>query len=522
MLDLRSSRVTTGSALRRSVTGYVCPSVVTDLRTGSSGAGAEANDGDENDTAGADVERPVPSSADPSADGSSDDPGDRGQRAPLTQTQRRWLFGIVALAAVLRIAWLVFNNVEAPPLDRLGGDQTMYWYHAIEIAGGRGYHVPGSTEPTAYYPIGFPGILAGLFLIFDRVPFIDHEMMLVVGWFHVVISVATVALTFVVGRRLLGPRAGLVAAAIMAVFPNLIYQVTSLQLETTFLFLAMATLAIIVDHDWSSGPPGRNRLLAFGAVLAIAATVRPFVVPVLLGLLLALLAVGMGWRRALRALAIPVAVLVVALTPWTIRNAVQLEAFVPSSTNMGDTLCIDRNDEAEGGFRWADHDGCVDPDLDEVERNQGNTDKAIEFITENPGRELLQIGRRARLMFAEDNDGIQAVETMGSGPIFSEGTRTFYERAADWYFFAVLAAAIVGLPWLVRRSPRPERRLVFALMVALLLIPLLLWGNPRFHIPLAPFLALSAAALITSRSPASPAPAPASPAPSATSGDGDE
>ena len=33
---------------------------------------------------------------------------------------------------------------------------------------------------------------------------------------------------------------------------------------------------------------------------------------------------------------------------------------------------------------------------------------------------------------------------------------------------------------------------------ALFVIPLLLWGNPRFHLPLAPFFALSAAAFVSS------------------------
>jgi 4-amino-4-deoxy-L-arabinose transferase-like glycosyltransferase len=487
--------------------------MVIDARSGSSGSGHEADDALAAAPGVDELGESTP--AERSAAG-----GLRSQRAPLTRAQARWLIVIVAVAAALRIAWLVFNHVDPPGLNaEFGGDQSMFYYHAIEIAGGRGYHVPDSTEATAYYPIGYPAILAGLFWIFDRVPFVGHEMMVVAGGFHVLVSVATVALTFVVGRRLLGPRAGLVAAALMAVFPNLIYQVTSLQLETTFLFLSMAALAIIVDHDWSSGPPTRKRLLVFGAVLAISVMVRPFSAPLLLGVLLALLAVGVGWRRALLATAVPVAVLVVALAPWTIRNAVELDAFVPSSTNMGDTLCIDRGEDATGGFRWADHEGCVDPDLPEVERNAGNTDKAIEFVVEHPGRELHQVVRRARRMFAEDHDGIMATETMGSGVIFSDGTRTFYERAGDWYFFAVLAAAVVGLPRLARRSPRPERRLVLALTIALLVIPLLLWGNPRFHIPLAPFLALSAAALLASRPP--PAPESTS-ALSAASSDGDE
>jgi 4-amino-4-deoxy-L-arabinose transferase-like glycosyltransferase len=422
-----------------------------------------------------------------------DDP----RRRPLTRHEARWLVGIVALAAVLRVAWLAFAHVD-PPVEFLqSGDQYSYWYHANEIASGRGYHSYITGEATAYYPIGYPAILAGLFWVAGRVPFLDPDLMLVAGAFHVVVSIATVVLTFVVGQRLLGPRAGLAAAALMAVFPNMIYQVSSLQLETTFVFFTMAALAIILDHDWAFGAPSRNRLLAFGAVLSISALIRPFSTPLLLGLLLALVAVGVGWRRALLATSIPVVVLVVAFTPWTIRNAVQLDAFVPSSTNMGDTLCIDRNLEASGGFRWSSHDGCVDPDLPEVERNRGNTRKAIEFVVEHPGREVLQIARRARLMFAEDHDGVLAVETMGSGPIFSDGTRNVLETLADWYFFVIVAFAALGLPLLVRRSPRPERWLVVVPLVAVLVIPLLLWGNPRFHLPLAPFLAVSAAALVT-------------------------
>jgi 4-amino-4-deoxy-L-arabinose transferase-like glycosyltransferase len=420
---------------------------------------------------------------------------DLGQRAPLTRSETRWLVGIVAVAAVLRVAWLVFAHVEAPTDYLESGDQYSYWYHANEIAAGRGYHSYITGEATAYYPIGYPAILAGLFWLTNHVPLVDPDLMLVAGAFHVVVSVATVALTFVVGRRLLGPRAGLVAAALMAVFPNMIYQVTSLQLETTFVFFTLAALAILVDHDWSAGPPGRNRLLAFGAVLAVSALIRPFSVPILVGLFLAVLAVGAGWRRALVSVSIPVLVLLVAFTPWTIRNAAQMDAFVPSSTNMGDTLCIDRNLDATGGFRWSSHDGCVASDLPEAERNRGNTRKAIEFVMEHPDRELLQIVRRARLMFADDHDGVLAAETMGSGPIFSSGTRSLLETTGDWYFFAIVAAAAMGLPWLVRRPPRPERLLVMAPLIALLFIPLLLWGNPRFHLPLAPFLALSAAVL---------------------------
>jgi 4-amino-4-deoxy-L-arabinose transferase-like glycosyltransferase len=418
--------------------------------------------------------------------------GEDPRRAALTRAERRWLLGIVVVAALLRIAWLAFANVDPPTAL---GDTYSYWYHGNSIADGRGYVSYVDGRATAYYPIGFPAILGGLYWLAGHVPAADPDLMLVTGGFQVVVSVATVALTFVIGRRLAGARAGLVAAGIMALFPNLIHELTAIQVETTFIFLAVAALAIIVDHDWSSGPPGRNRLLAFGAVLAVSALVRPFSLPLLLGLFLALLAVGLGWRRSLVLTSVPLLVLVAAFTPWTIRNAIALDAFVPSSTNMGDTLCIDRNSEATGSFRWTVHDGCVDINLPEVARNRGNTRKAIEWVVHNPERELVQIGRRARHMFAHDHDGIQTTETMGSGPVLSDTGRRIGNATADWYFRGVLVLAVVGLPLLHRRSPRPERRIVFTTFGALLAIPLLLWGHPRFHQPLVPLMALSAGVL---------------------------
>ncbi|HEX6568994.1 MAG TPA: glycosyltransferase family 39 protein [Acidimicrobiales bacterium] len=427
-----------------------------------------------------------------------DDAAPTPQRAPLTRGQTRWLIAILAMAAVVRVAWLAYANVEPPEWYIPSGDSFGYWYYGNEIANGNGYVSYLTHEATAYYPIGFPAILAAVYWLGNHTPLVDPDLMLLTGVFQVVISVATVWLTFVVGRRLVGTRAGLVAAALMAFFPNLVYQITTIQVETTFIFLTLAALAIVVDHDWSTGPPGRNRLLAFGAVLALSALTRPFSAPLLIGLALAVLAVGAGWRRALLVTSVPMLVLVATFTPWTIRNAVRLGGFIPSSTNMGDTLCIDRNDDAQGGFRWSTHDGCADPDLGEAERSRESTRMAVEWVVDNPGREVLQIGRRARLMFGDDHDAIVATEGLGSGPIFSDTSREVWSSSGDWYFRVVLAASIVGLPLLVGRSPRPERRLALSAVVALLVIPLLLWGNPRFHLPLVPFMAISAGALAAS------------------------
>jgi hypothetical protein len=178
-------------------------------------------------------------------------------------------------------------------------------------------------------------------------------------------------------------------------------------------------------------------------------------------------------------------------------------AALPFSSNTGDTVCLDRSLDAEGGFRFADHEGCADPELGEVERNAESTRLAIEFVREHPDREALQIVRRLRLIFGNDNDGLYAVERGTNNPFLPDGLRTALRRTADTYFFVVLALAAVGLVRLLVGAVRDGRTavarasLVVLPFLALTATAALLWGTPRFHLPVTPFLAIFASVTLT-------------------------
>ena len=442
----------------------------------------------------------------PLATGSAaDDHVAEPRRSPRRAPGRAWkrvgdaaraepaLVVIVVVAFALRLGWVLAVRTGPPADFGVPGDQYSYYYYAREIADGRGYVSFVTGDPTAYYPIGFPAILAGLFWVVGTAPLPD-DYMLAANVLYVVVATASVALAYVIGRSLFGRLGGLVGAAILAVFPNLVFQVASLQLETMFIFWCLAALAIVVTHDWSRGLPSTRRLLAFGIVLGVSVLIRPFSIWFIGALLVAALVARAGWARSLRAAAVPLAVVVVMSVPWTVRNAIRMDAFVPTSTNTGDTLCLDRSMDATGGFRWADHDGCADPDLPEVERNRENTRMAIQFVIDHPTRELQQIARRAKLIFGSDNDGVLAVHGLGGGLLTADHTRAALEDAADATFDVVMVLAGAGLVLLLAstRRHRPETTLVLLSMAALIGVPLLLWGNPRFHLPVSPFLAILA------------------------------
>jgi Dolichyl-phosphate-mannose-protein mannosyltransferase len=414
----------------------------------------------------------------------------------VTTAQRRALWGIVAVGFGLRLAWVLYARGEPPVEWFRSGDQYSYFHYGEEIARGHGYLSYISGEPTAYYPIGYPAILGALYFVVLHTPIPDNLLM-ATSLFHVVLGTATVWLVFRVGRAVSGVPGGLAAAAVLAIWPNAIFIAPTLLLETTFMFLVAAAVALAVGHDWQRGLPSTSRLVVVGVVLGASVLVRPFSVWLLLGLLIACRAIGASWRRTAASVAVPLLVVVVMMVPWTVRNLGAMDAFVPSSTNMGDTLCLDRSADATGGFRAAEGEGCVDPGLPEVERNAGNTRKAITFVVHRPHLEARQIVRRGRRILREDHFGLEEVQNLGGDDPLSARVVDTLTPIADGYWFGVLTLSCAGVVLLVRR--RAERAQILIVLVtgaALLAVPLLLWGNPRFPAPLMPFMAVASGSAV--------------------------
>jgi 4-amino-4-deoxy-L-arabinose transferase-like glycosyltransferase len=401
---------------------------------------------------------------------------------------------IVLLAAVIRFGFgVAAMDGPVPETWMTAGDQYSYWYYGDQMAHGGGYLSYLDGKATSYYPIGYPATLAAVFWLQDHTPLPDHQPT-AVALLHAAMGTATVWFVFLIARAALGRRLALLAALICALFPNLIFNVPTYTLETAFVFWSTAALAVIATHDWATGPPSNRRLLAFGTVLGLSVLTRPFSLPFVIGLVLAMVVTKAGWKRTLQAVGLTLLPVVLLLVPWTIRNLGAMHAFVPISTNLGDTACIDRSMDADGGFRWASGDGCAPPDTPEAERNRENIGNAVRFIVHHPAKELELMGKRLGRMLEHDHSGLQEAESVNFR-VLDPGLRHIAIDVADWWFWATMAMSVPGLVGLLRRAERrPERLLVAVAFLALLLLPIELWGNVRFHIPVLPFAAIAAAA----------------------------
>ncbi len=409
---------------------------------------------------------------------------------------RLWLAGIVVVGVLLRLAWALY--AARPPVGL--HDPTFYTIFAESLAAGDGYRLPDG-QPTAYYPVGYPAALAALYWLGDHTLLPGDRVGLAVA-----LNLAAAAISFVlihrIGTRLFDRRVGLLAAAGLALMPNLVFHSALALTETLFNTIALGAVLLVVETDW------RRRavpvLAGFGVMVGVAALVRP---PSLLFLPVLVLAgwwAGRwGWREALRSSAIPTVAALAVILPWSLRNADVMEAPILLSSNVGDNLCIGHNPDANGAFQMppsclAGYDDLVRPEY-EVARDSNGRARALEFIREQPGEQLRLVPLRALHTFRNDTDGLRAAESYGEDPFIGDGLRTTLGVLANVTFFTTLLlglAAVLALRGRRKGKREPGRTFVVLAAASLAVTPLAFFGDVRFHVPVVPFLVLGAAALV--------------------------
>jgi hypothetical protein len=407
---------------------------------------------------------------------------------------------VAALAFAARI--VVVGAVARTPVGL--SDPALYARFARSIADGQGYSSL-LGQPTSYYPPGYPLALGALQWVLDQIRLGDH-LAAGAGLVQAVLGGIAAGATVVAGRHLgavlpggrnTARTVGLAAGMVLALWPNLATYSAALLSESLFVTAAAVFVAAVLAAGDLHRP--RPVVVAVGAVaLAVATLTRPQVVLVIPALCAAWLVAAVGWRRVGLAAAVLVGAVVLAVTPWTVRNAVVMGHPVVLSTNGGDNLCIGFHDGATGGFALSDACATVDRYVDgpdaEVRRDAELRDRALRWIREHPLALPALSARKLALTFGTDRDALRAVQSYEEDDRIPAGVERVLGAAFDVAWWVVVATAVAGVIRLlasdVRRRPGPQVVLWSAAAGAV--VPVLFFGDPRFKMGLAPQVALLA------------------------------
>jgi 4-amino-4-deoxy-L-arabinose transferase-like glycosyltransferase len=200
---------------------------------------------------------------------------------------------------------------------------------------------------------------------------------------QVLLGVAVVILTGRATRRLFGRTAGIVAAALAAINPFLIFMSGYLLTENLYLVLLLG--ALVVARSARGLAASTRRALTVGALLGLATLARPSGLPMFEWFIAALLLLSPLSRhtRLIRAAALAIAFAAV-VSPWYARNARVVGGWV-LTTHGGVTFLQGNNEKVANTPQWRGGAAPLEvlPRFDELSRLD-LISKVVGFLFQRP------------------------------------------------------------------------------------------------------------------------------------------
>lgn len=400
---------------------------------------------------------------------------------------RLWVL-LIALAflAPRLILWLCASG---PPVS----DALWYFNRATSIAQGHGYAFDG--KPTAFWPIGYPGFLGMLFVLFPNTPATAYVA-------NLGLSALTLICSFFVFRELdLSVGWALLGVLLLALYPDfIIYQNLATSEILALTLCTVATLLILRARR-----PGH--FLLAGMAIGLATLVKSQL------LLLPLVALAYDFatsRHRIRILGVYVLLGIgtaLVIAPWTLRNYVVMHRLVLVQSNGGYNLFDGNNAKnpwgggADANTFAAEFPEIVSDITEQLPDEMGMHDRAqaaaLQFIASHPAELLFKrIPRKLRLFFSPDDQGgawLGRSNTVSDQP---PGWIVPLQKISAAYYLAALTLALLSsIAFLadIRRS-RAHFILFFSIFY-LAGISAIFFGAGRFHFPVLP--AIVGCALVT-------------------------
>ena len=301
---------------------------------------------------------------------------------------RQSILFIVLVALLLRLAVITVGHTYriTPRRDHFQFGWEMGRI-ARSIASGQGFSSPTDlpSGPSAWAPPVYPYILAGVFKLFGIYSPLSAWVILA---FNSIFGALTCFTLYRIALQMYGAPVARAVAWTWAVFPYAIYWPVRVVWEMS-LTAFLLSLAVLLAVQMAEGTPSLRQWIEFGLLWGLMALTNTAV--------LSLLPFYLFWllyrvrQRQFFNLALCLAMMVLVVSPWLVRNYQAFGKFIFIRDNLPLEMHTANNDASSGLWTRSEHPGN-DPEamqrfqeLGEIRFMEEKQREVRQFIREHPG-----------------------------------------------------------------------------------------------------------------------------------------
>lgn len=379
---------------------------------------------------------------------------------------KKSLLIIFISALIVRLFLILLLPQEAPDTKR-------YEEVALSLISGGGFSTAQGEPAIQDGPI-YSLFLAAIFSLFG------HSL-LAVRFIQGVVDSFTCLIIYLIALQMnQGKRVAILASAIAAIYPELVASCAFVLTETLFTFLLSVSIFLLLR---AMSKESKVWIIISGLCFGIAALCRAtafFIPPFLLFSFLFF----PNRKRNVSLIAILTIATALTVAPWTIRNSLVFDRFLPVSIGLGGNLWIGSYLPWNGDYNYKDLSDKkeIEAELHLIDADQRLKEEAIRNIKGNPfGYLTLCVKKFGRFwLLVPGSKEVLKGKSLIKGLLYT-------------IHFLTLFLFMLGLIFLSRNWTVPALSPLLMIFY-FTFIHVILFAIPRYRIPITPFILVFAAA----------------------------
>lgn len=386
-------------------------------------------------------------------------------------------FLLIVIGTQFILSLIYISSVEYTP----GGDSVWYLRQAENITNGLGVVTPYS-QPTAFWPVGYPFFLSLVYRIFGIHVFIAQLL-------NICFFCGISYLVYRLGLEFFDEKTARNATLLTALIPSQIFYTLLPLADIPFSFLILFLIFIATRKQTFP-----NTLL-LGVFFGFTNMLRPtaLLFPVVL-IVYRFLKSGQ-FKRSLAQLVFIFVVGEMIMLPWQIRNYQIFHTFVLSANYGGYNLAMGNNPHASGGVMAPDVFIPRDQlsyynSLDEAQKDRFLMKLGTNYIISHPGHSVILALKKLVHLYYKDSKAV--TYSLGeSYAQFAPAVIMAMILVTEGYYYALGLSFLLSIWIVLKKEGLSERTwIILATILYFTLVYLPLTAEGRYHMPLLPIFAL--------------------------------